>query len=114
MAMKEFTLTISERVEAAKLFDEFKGGVSALSQILEDVKGVVIPNEEWEKAKLVKKPNADGTENWSWTDEGTEKVLSLSQESIDYLKSQIKAKDEAGALTIRDKAVVSLQGKLSA
>lgn len=112
--MKEFTLTIAERVAATKLFDEFKGNISTLAMILEDVKGFVIKEDEWAKANLVKKQNGDGTESWMWADEDSEKVVSLAKESVDYLLGKIKAKNESNEFTLADKAIVPLEAKLKA
>jgi hypothetical protein len=109
---KELSLTIAERLAAVKLFDEFKGGLSQMAMILDDVKGFVVTPEEWEKSNLVKKQNADGTESWNWTDEGSEKAVTLSQESLDYLTGKIKAKSDAGELTLADKSLISLENKL--
>lgn len=110
--MKELTLNISDRIAAMKLFDAFKGGITQLSTILEDVKKCVVTEDEWKAAKLVKKPNGDGTENWQWEDPGSEKKIPLGQESIDYLKSAIKAKSDANELGLADRNILDLNAKL--
>ena len=109
---KEVSLTISERIAAVKLFDEFKGNLSTLTFILDDVKQFVVSPEEWEKAKLVKKTNSDGTETWNWSDEGSEKAVKVQKESATYLADKIKAKSDAKEITLADKALISLNGKL--
>ena len=43
---KTITLTIGERVAALKIFDAFKGGITELTAILDDVKKIVI-SETW-------------------------------------------------------------------
>lgn len=111
---KEFQLTIGERVAAAKIFDGFKGALSALSVILDDIKGIVVTPTEWDAAKLVKTPGANGTENWSWTDEGSDKAISLSVEAVDYLRKEIKTKSDANEITLQDKALIGLDKKLTA
>ncbi len=111
--MKELNLNISNRIAALKLFDAFKGGISQLSVILEDVKKCVVSPEEWEAAKLAKTPNADGkTENWQWEDEGSEKAIQLGQDSVDYLVKVIKEKSDAGEFSLADRAVLDLNAKL--
>jgi len=99
------------------MFDEFKGSVTQLAQILDDVKTLVVDEEEWKKANLVKTEdkNAEGQPimRWNWTDEGTEKEVSIGQESVDYLRTTIKTKSEAGQLTITDKAIITLLKKLN-
>lgn len=109
---KELQLTIAERLAAIKMFDEFKGGVTTLGAILDDVKGFAVTETEWEAAKLVKSKNEDNSESWKWEDAGSEKAVTLSQPSFDYLVAKIKAKSDAGELTLADKAVVSLEAKL--
>ena len=117
METKELTLTISERVAAIKLFDAFKGSVSQLTQIFDDIKAFIISKEEWEAANLTKTPGVDeegkAVETWNWNDEGNEKVVTMGSESAQYLFNAIKAKSDASELTIADKALVSLLQKLS-
>ena len=109
---KDYNLTIGERVAATNLFNEFKGKLSEMAAIIDDVKGFAVEQAEWDKAKLVKRPNPDGTERWQWEDEGSEKSVSLSDPSRDYLTSKIKSKSEAGELTLADKPLITLQQKL--
>lgn len=111
---KELKLTIGERVEAAKLFEEISKGTNleTLAMLLEEVKKVVVTAEDWEVAKLVKTPNADGTERWNWTDEGSEKEVSMQDKMVDLLKAKIKAKSDANEFSLADQAVISLNNKL--
>ncbi len=71
---KTISLTIGERVAALKLFDAFKGSISTLSTLMDDVKQFPVTTEEWEKANLVKTPNGDGTEQWKWDDANRQMV----------------------------------------
>lgn len=114
---KELQLTIGERIAAAKLFDEFKGSITQLAAVMDDIKGISITKEEWEKAGLVKTPTNEGKdESWTWEDEGSEKAFAFSQEAIDYLNAKIKEKSEANELTLspEHKALVTLNKKLTA
>lgn len=113
MATKEVQLTIGERVEALKMFDMFKGALSAMAAVLDDVKAIAISGEDWTAANM-KKTNPDEKGNYSmtWDDEGSEKTIPMSQEGVDYLLGKIKEKSEAGEFTIADKAVITLEAKL--
>lgn len=109
---QELNLSIAERVAAVKIFDDFKGSISQLSQILEDVKAFVVTEADWKAAGLKKIPQANGTENWTWEDAGTDKVVKLGSESLAYLAKKIKEKNDAGEITLADKALITLEGKL--
>lgn len=109
---KELSLSISERVACAKIFDEFKGNITTLAALLDDIKKIAVTPEEWETAKLVKTPKGDGSEQWNWKDEGSEKTLDLSDATTTYLKSTIAKKSDANELGLSDQAVLSLNSKL--
>ncbi len=109
---KKITLTIGERLAAVKLFDAFKGSLSTLSTLIEDVKVFPMSEEEWTKAGLVKTPNADGTENWKWSEEGNTKEIDVQEPTVQYLKDEIKKKSDAGEITISDIALSTLNSKL--
>lgn len=112
MSDKKLSLKIGERLAAIKMFDAFKGSLSTLAVLLEDVKPFAISDEEWKKANLVKTPNADGTEQWKW-DDVVEKEISIQPASVEYLKSEIKKKSDAGEATLADVALISLEKKLA-
>jgi hypothetical protein len=109
---KTLNLTISERVSALGILNGFKGKLETLSVILEDIKGFVITEEEWEQAD--RKITVDG-ENSSWTwdnDKGPKKDVEAQEATVDYLRAQIKEKDEKGEFTPSDKAFITLKEKL--
>lgn len=106
------TLTIGERVAALKLFDAFKGSITTLATIIDDVKQFPITTEEWEQAELVKTPGEDGTEQWKWNEEKVNKEVTLQESSVTYLKDEIKRRSDAGEITLADIALVSLEKKL--
>ena len=121
---KTVNLTIGERVAALKLFDAFKGSISQLSTLLEDVKQFTVSDEEWETAGLVKTPtvdgqgNPDGRENWKWNEVDKDgkpltKEITLQEASLKYLKDDIQRLSDANEITIADVALVGLQKKLS-
>ena len=105
------TLNLGERVALLRLFDAFKGSITALASILDDVKKVSITSEEWEKAKLVKTKGEDGVETWKWN-EIEETEIELSKEGIDYVKAEIKRKSDANEITLGDVSLLSLENKL--
>lgn len=111
MANKELSLKISERYAAVRLMNEIKGGVELLTYIFDDVKAVVVTEEEWTAANLTKTPNADGTEQWNWDDKD-EKPITISRETAEALEKKIKEKSDAGELGIKDMAIVELSKKL--
>ena len=112
---KTVTLTIGERLAALKIFDAFKGSVTELSTILDDVKQVAITDEEWKKAKreIIKGKNEKGeeTQQWQWqeADKSTWKELTLAPETVAYLTKSIKDKND---VTVADVALISLNKKL--
>lgn len=104
---KTIELTIGERLAATKIFDTFKGSLTTLAVLLEDVKAFAVTDEEWGAANLVKTPNPDGTSNWKWEDTG-KKEISVQKETVEFLKNAIKAKNDAGEITIADVALIGL------
>lgn len=108
------TLNISERVNALKVLNAFKGNLDKLAIILEDIKGFPVTDEEWQKAERVITPQADGQEFWRWNDEkGGEKSIEISLITAEYLKTTINEMDAKGEFTVSDKPYISLLKKLS-
>lgn len=108
---KTINLTIGERLAALKLFDAFKGSITTLAGIMDDVKQFPVTAEEWTEANLVKTPNQDGTENWKW-DEKVNKDVTLAAVTVQYLLEEINKKSDAGEVTLADMALLSLNEKL--
>ena len=108
--MKNITLTIGERLAALKIFDAFKGSISELSTIMDDVKQLVITPEDWTAANRVV-TKTDGGEQWKWdeTVKSTWKNIKLEQASVGYLVKTIKEKAD---VTIADIALISLNNKI--
>ena len=108
--MKNITLTIGERLAALKIFDAFKGSVTELVTIMDDVKALVITPEEWEKANRVVTKTEVG-EQWKWDEavESTWKEIELQAASVSYLLKSITEKTD---VTIADIALISLSNKL--
>ena len=123
---KELNLNISERYAARALLAGFKGDLGTLAFILDDLKALAISDEEWKAAQLTKTPSDEEVaaltpeerksvvQNWKWEDEGSEKNFTLSQEGVDFLTKDIKAKSESGEFTVADAKVLMLNKKLTA
>ena len=113
---KELTLTISERVAAAKILNSFKGDLTQLALFLTDMKSIAVTSEEWTTAGLTKtalkdaEGNATGQETWNWTDEGNDKTITIDAETVLFLLSQIKAMEEAKTITMADIPLITLCG----
>lgn len=120
---KKLNLTIGERYAALKLFDAFKGSLTEMAAIIDDVKTLTISADEWEKANRkfldksgmeIKEPvNSGDVTSITWTEEASEKSIELDQASIDYIKKSIKEKSEKSEFTFADVAFISLNKKLS-
>lgn len=121
---KTLNLTIGERLAAIKLFDAFKGGLSTLATLVEDVKAFSMSEADWTKAGLVKTPSdeavallspeqrATAQQTWKWNEEGQEKDIVVQEPTRAYLLGEIKKKSDAGEITLADLALVSLEKKL--
>ncbi len=112
---KTVTLSLGERIAALKIFDQFKGSMVTMKALLEDVKQLPVTEEEWKTANLVKTPikGQDGSEQeqWKW-DETVSKDVTFQPETVEYLTASIKAKSDAGEISLSDVALVSLSDKL--
>lgn len=115
--MKTVSLNLSERVFAVAIINAYKGGLETLSYLLEDVRGLGITEEEWEKAerKINQVFDKDGNPQttWNWNDEkGGTKDCAISKQTADYIVDEINKKDKAGEYTVADKAAITLREKL--
>lgn len=104
-------LNLGERIAALKIFDDFKGNLSTLAVLIDDVKLFTVSEDEWKKAELVKTPTKEGQETWSWK-ENVEKEIEIQKESLAYLVAKIKEKSDAGEITLADIPLMSLEKKL--
>lgn len=119
MATKTVDLSISERVAASKIINDFKGNITTLALLVDDVKKIAITDEEWVEAELVKTPildaeqNPTGNDNWQWKDkDGAEKSIELDTAIVTFLTDEIKKKSDANEITIGDVALIGLNKKL--
>lgn len=126
--MKSLTLTIGERVAAVSLLNDPNTGFSksTLAFVLEDIKNLVMSDEDWATADLVKTPSDEAVKEmtpeerekaqqvWKWNEEGNEKEIDLNKETVDTLVSLINKKSDAGEMKLSDGALMTLQDKLEA
>ena len=120
---KKINLTIGERYAALKIFDAFKGSLTEMAAIIDDVKALTITVDEWTKAKrmfldkngkeLVEPVDSTQVASLAWQEEGSERNIELDQSSIDYIKKAIKEKSEKNEFTLADVAFISLNKKLA-
>ena len=110
---KTINLTLSERIAALRLFDAFKGSITELSVVLDDVKTLTISKEEWEAAGRQTEKNPEG-ERWTWNDADikTFKDITLQSDSLDYLRKTIKERSTRKEILLSDVSLISLQKKL--
>lgn len=121
MSTKTVELTISERVAASKIINEFKGTLTQLATLLDDTKKIAISEEEWAGAGLVKTPildtegNPTGSDKWNWNDlPENDKGIELDADTVSFLTGDIKKKSDENLITIGDVALISLNKKLLA
>lgn len=110
---KKINLTIGERIAALRIFDAFKGSITELATIMDDIKVITVTQEEWDKAERVV-TKVENSEQWKWNegDEKTWKEVELGTETISYLVKSIKEKSDKGEITLADAALISLNKKL--
>ena len=111
--MNMINLTISERIAALAILNDFKGNLETMANILEDIKQFSITDEEWIKAERKETALPNGGMQWNWDDEkGGEKEIKIQKTTEKYLKEIIKQKDQKKEITFKDKALISLNTKL--
>ena len=114
----EAQLNISERVYTIALLNQYKGDLSTLVFIMEDLKASGVTDAEWEKAerKITTVPGVEGGEpmtTWSWDDEkGGSASFNFNEKTVEYLKKKIEEKNTNNEFTLQDKAAISLKLKL--
>jgi hypothetical protein len=113
----KLSLTISERIYALAILNQFKGNLETMVDIMEDIKGFRITNEEWEKSDKKVNTVMDGEgkpiTSWTWDDEkGGLKEIEATKTTTDYLIGKIKESNDKGEFTLQDRAAITLNDKL--
>jgi hypothetical protein len=117
MTTKTISLNISERVKVLTILNDFKGSLEKLAFVLEDIKQLVVTEEDWEKAerKIEPAPTREHPDqfNYTWNNEkGGEKEVNLAEVTVEYLRKVLKDKDEKGEFGLTDKPYIDIYNKL--
>lgn len=114
MNNKTLLLNLSERYYCIALLNEFKGPSSSLALIFDDLKLLVITEEEWEKAgRKIAEDESGNAISASWDNEkGGDKSIDLTNEATSYLRGVLNEKDQKGEFTLKDVHLASLYEKL--
>ena len=110
----KITLTISERINCIAMINAFKGNLSDMAVLLEDVKLMNLSDKETKSIGLEEKKNEDGVvSGYQWNEEkAKDKELELQTPTKDYLVGYINDRDEAGEYTLADVQIIALRDKL--
>jgi len=114
----KLNLSISERMYALVILNQFKGNLDELVGIMEDIKGFRIADEEWTKAdkqvNTIMGEDGKPITSWTWNDEkGGGKEIEISKATKEYLVGKVKEFNDKGQFTLQDKAVITLSSKLN-
>jgi len=110
-------LTISERVYAISIINQFKGTLETMVDLIEDTKNIRITDKEWEKAnkKVTTSMDEEGkpVTTMTWEDGKVGEVeMDISKGTKEYLESKIKEANDKGLFTFQDRAAITLSEKL--
>lgn len=110
----KITLTISERINCITMINAFKGKLSEMAILLEDVKLMNLTEKETKDINLIEKKDEDGTiSGYQWDEDKVEgKEMKLQSVTKDYLINYISDRDEAGEYTLADVQIIALRDKL--
>lgn len=107
---KEVSLTHKERIELTQVLNaaNFKN-LADMSYAMEDAKAI---SHDAEETKEINIRLINDGKNIAWDENGKEKLVTISQSTIDAVNDTIKKKEEAGTLTFNDQTLISLAEKL--
>lgn len=113
----KLSLTVSERIYALALLNQFKGNLETLIDVMEDIKGFRMTDGEWEKAdkqvNTVMGEDGKPVTSWTWNDDkGGLKEIEIGKTTKDYLVEKIKEANDKGEFTLQDRAAITLSEKL--
>jgi hypothetical protein len=84
--------------------------------VMEDIKGFRISDEEWEKAEKQVTTTMEGDKpitSWVWDDaKGGLKDIEVTKTTKEYLTGKIKESNDKGEFTLNDRAAITLNEKL--
>jgi hypothetical protein len=107
---KEITLNVAERLYATDLLTLWKGNVLLDGPaLMEGAKAIVLSKEEVEAIEF----KQEGQQRTWKAEKAVEKTMTLNGETVEYLLTKLKERDEAKETTFAEiPVVVSLREKL--
>ena len=112
---KKIVLTIAERFTLTGILDSYKGGMTGLASILNDIKEVIVSEDEKKAMNFriePENPKEGEVQKFKWDQPAPDKEVSFEQPTLDYVLQFIKDKDEKGEVTLSDIALLSLKEKI--
>lgn len=111
---KTVGLSITERLKALEMLNGFKGSLERVAVILEDIKQFTVTKDEWVEVDGSIDQNGNQLSyNWKIENEKPEgKEINLQDVTVDYLREEIKRRNNAGEFGVMDIAFLSLLEKL--
>jgi hypothetical protein len=101
--------TFKERLYLIGVLNKFKGSLSSLVFILEDLKKIDISGQEKKEMNLREEPKGSGTLKW---DSEKDIEVVLAESTIGFIEQFIKEKDENKELTIGDSVLIDILEKI--
>ena len=126
---KTIKISIDEIRAINPILRDFKGDLVELAALLDDVKKLVITDDDWKEAKLVKSPTDEDVkaqidalpedqkktfkveQRLTW-DPAWEKEVTLDGAVVSYIVAKIKEKSDKKEITLNDTSLVSINKKL--
>jgi hypothetical protein len=125
-------LTLKERLFIYALLDGYKGGISKIKQISEDIKNVAITVDEWKEAGRVNTIEVEGVSTdypfgdesvdnilkdggkfvgYKWDEAKVLKEIEFQGDTTEYITEKLKEIDSKGEVSLKDTEIVSLFDK---
>lgn len=112
----KLTLTVEERIKIIDFLNSFKGSIAENVTMMEDVKKIMIGEEEAKEIELKNESKTEGEKTFTWTtwskEKAQDKEIELSTVVIDFVKKQIEEKDAKKEFTAMDTAIFKLYDKI--
>jgi hypothetical protein len=112
---KTISLDVPERFKVTELLNLYKGGLSTLAFVLDDLKKIAFTPEEMTEYEIKTTPSPDvpGSYNINWNaTKNTPKDFEISKESADFMFAEIDKKDKAGEFGRGDEIFITLLEKV--
>lgn len=103
------TLKIKERLYLTGVLNSYKGSLSGLAYILEDIRKVNLTGEEKLYIGLREEPVGSGVIKW---DIENDIEIELSQVTKEFVKEYIQKKDEEQTIEVGDEPLIHILKKI--